>query len=172
MKPEEETSPGYMPRIRVVGEIVLSRHTESIEMVAVDETGSEVHLLGAGLVSSAQRNTGNEIVMLRVRGRGESDYNNGELLLFERTRDHSLLKAGDVVIVNDNGNGLSIRRYSECDGSGLLHSIHTVSSMSERAYSVTRFTPKAMELWGVEIGRILMRTTPRKVRTRRAAELD
>jgi transcriptional regulator with XRE-family HTH domain len=153
VNPDEETSPGYMPRVNVVGEILTSQQSRPAELVVLDETRRETHLLGGSLISSAQRNSRDEIALLRVRGSSDDEFINGDLVIIERTADESMLRSGDVIIVDEGvGGGFRICRYSRCGKTGLFQSIHEPAQNRE-VFATTAWT-KLTKLWGVEIGKI------------------
>lgn len=155
VNPDEETSPGYMPRVNVVGEAIVSQQSRAAEMVILDDSRKETHLLGGGLVNSALRKQQDELALLRVRGNAGTDFAHGDMLIIERTDDESLLRSGDVVIVDEGtGGGLRICRYTRCGKAGLFRSIH--DPIQNREIFATTAWTKATKLWGVEIGKIAL----------------
>lgn len=159
--PDEETSPGYMPRVNVVGEILTSQQSRPAEVVVIDESRHETHLLGGSLVGMATRNPDDEVVLLRARGSSGDEFTNGDLVIVERTTDEALLRSGDIVIVDEGvGGGLRICRFTRCGKSGLFRSIHQ-PVMNREVFATTAWT-KWTRLWGVEIGRIRLYPSERR----------
>ena len=159
---DEETSPGYMPRVNVVGEILTSQQSRPAETVEIDESRRETHLLGGSLIGMATRNPEDEVVLLRVRGTCE-EFTNGDLVIVELTNDEEALRSGDIVIVDEGvGGGLRVCRFTRCGKSGLFRSVHP-PVMNREVFATTAWT-KLTKLWGVEIGRIrLYASEKRKV---------